>query len=256
MIRDILSRLRLLRLARSLRHLIFGGSRPVGQVFMPCTPHLLVAVSKALRWCQENKLDDQGDYFEFGIFRGFTLWYAQALALCSGIEKMRFFGFDSFQGLSCPRGVDAGHEFREGAYCCGRKEVEAALSQHGTDWSRTFLVEGWYKDTLVDRTVKRFGLKGCVLCVIDCDLYESTQLALEFIRPLLLDRSVTLFDDWNNFGGSPQLGEQRAFSEFLTENTRIKAEPFIEFGSHGKGFTLSQIRLPSIPLQSLISIEK
>jgi hypothetical protein len=40
-----------------------------------------------------------GDYYEFGLYRGHSLWSAQQAADRLGISGMRFFGFDSFEGL-------------------------------------------------------------------------------------------------------------------------------------------------------------
>ena len=209
--------------------------------FSPCTPHLLLAVHKGLHWCEEKNPSEVGDYLEFGIFRGFTFWYAQALARDMGIQNMRFFGFDSFFGLPPLEGIDKEGEFQEGAYYSSKKEVEKFLNQYGVDWDRTHLFEGLFQKTLTKATREKHGLKKCSLCVIDCDLYESTRLALDFIEPLIGDSMVILFDDWMNFGADPAKGEQKAFSEFLKKNPRLSAEPFVEFGGHGKGFVLRSV---------------
>jgi hypothetical protein len=85
-VRRLLRRVGLLRAARAAKSRI----SPVHHSFMPCTPHLLVAVQRSLRWWQEAGRGSEGDYLEFGIFRGFTFWYSQALAADMGIERMRF----------------------------------------------------------------------------------------------------------------------------------------------------------------------
>ena len=230
--RKLLKRFGALELAQSIKRRFAY----VEKAFMPCTPHLLIAVNKAMRWCAENDSSEPGDYLEFGIFRGFTLWYAQALAREMGTQRMRFFGFDSFFGLPPLRGVDREGEFQEGAYYSSRKEVEKYLIQHGVDWKRTFLLEGWFDKTLTEQTRRRYGLKKCSVCVVDCDLYESTRLVLEFVESLMVGQMLILFDDWHNFGNSPAKGEQKAFAEFLAGRPHLTAEPFVEFGGHGKGF--------------------
>ncbi len=212
---------------------------PVHNTFAPCTPHLLVATHRSLRWCLEKGLAEGSDYLEFGVFRGFNLWYVQALANDLGIQDMRFFGFDSFFGLPPLDEVDAGAEFVEGAYYSPRKDVEVFLDKYGVDWSKTHLVDGWYKDTLTAETRNKYGMRKSSIFVVDCDLYESTRLVLDFIQPLVSHQSVILFDDWNSYSADPNRGEQRAFAEFLENNTQIQAEPWIEFGGHGKGFVLN-----------------
>jgi O-methyltransferase len=211
---------------------------PVPKVFAPCTPHLLIAAAKALRYLRDEGLAEGTDYAEFGIYRGFTFWYSQATARDLGVRDMRFFGFDSFAGLPDPQGADA-EDFRKGAFECPKTDVELSLNQHGVDWDRTVLVDGWYDRTLTPETRRKYAMRECSLCVIDCDLYESTRLALDFVGPHIRRKTVVLFDDWNSFGASPEKGERRAFAEFLGRNPHLSAEPFTEFGGHGAGFLVS-----------------
>lgn len=49
---------------------------------------------------------------------------------------------------------------------------------------------------------------------VDCDLYSSAKTVLEFVKPLLVDGTIIIFDDWYCFRGNPNLGEQRAFNEW------------------------------------------
>lgn len=208
--------------------------------FRPCTPHLLIAVSRALRFCQERGTAEQGDYLEFGVFRGFTFWYAQALAQDMGIADMRFFGFDSFRGLPEVAGIDSTGEFSTGQYCFSRQEVEYSLNYMGVDWTRTHLIEGFYEQSLVPALRDTYSMKQCAVAVIDCDLYESTLQTLRWLHPLLVENSVLLFDDWHNFNDDPNKGEQRAFQEFLDSHREFKAVPFTDIGKHGKGFVLGK----------------
>lgn len=237
-VRKFLKNLGILEPVRSLKKRLAYIEKP----FAPCTPHALIAIHKSLHWCLENNSAEVGDYLEFGVFRGFTLWYAQELAGEMGIQGMRFFGFDSFSGLPAVHGVDRAGEFQEGAYFCSRKEVESYLNQRRVDWRKIVLVEGWFQESLVPSARERLGLKKCSLCLVDCDLYESTVSVLKFVGPLIHDRAIILLDDWTSFGSDPRRGEQAAFSEFLRENPHLSAEPFVEFGGHGKGFILHASR--------------
>ena len=232
LVRKALRSIGLLESARTLKRRF----RPPDRVFAPCTPHLLIAVNRGLRWCSERGLAEGSDYLEFGVYRGFTFWYTQALAADMGIRDLRFFGFDSFFGLPRIEGPDIGGEFQEGAYTCARRDVEMFLTTYGVDWDKTHLVEGWYDETLTRATRQRYQLRRCSLCVIDCDLYSSARLVLEFLGPLVGEACVMLFDDWTSFENQETRGEQKAFTEFLQVNPKFSAEPFIEFGGHGKGF--------------------
>jgi O-methyltransferase len=121
--RQILETTHLLGVARRVKARLLPE-----QPFSPCTPHLLIAIQRSLRLCNEQDLAEGSDYLEFGVSRGFTLWYAQALIKDMGIRDMRCFGFDSFAGLPRPAGIDvSNHEpgFHKGAFAVSRATVEA-----------------------------------------------------------------------------------------------------------------------------------
>jgi len=94
---------------------------------VPLVPHRRMALAKSLRRMRTSDL--HGDYFEFGLYRGSSFSAAQRLARRYRlVPEMRFFGFDSFQGLPEPAGVDVAGEFRKGDYACSRAEVTATLA--------------------------------------------------------------------------------------------------------------------------------
>ncbi len=207
--------------------------------FATCSPNLLFAVSKGMQYAQDHGIAEGSDYYEFGICSGFTLWYAYQLAFERALKDVRFFGFDAFLGLP-PSGSekDKGDEFPVSRFFCPRGKVEEYLNAHGVDWEKVFLVDGEFKDTLNEKTASKYSLRKGFLFVVDCDLYESAKKALEFIGPLVQDRSVILFDDWGCFGNDPHKGEQEAFGEFLRSHPGIRTEAFAEFKLYGKGFIL------------------
>ena len=153
-----------------------------------------------------------GDYYEFGLYRGYTFWYAQHAADRAGLATMRFFGFDSFAGLPEIKGED--HKagiFIPGDYGCTRDEVEKQLTEHGFDWSRATLTEGFFDASLTPETRQALGAGPASLVMVDCDLYQSTVPVLAFLADLLQDGTVVLFDDWYCFREADDQGEPRAF---------------------------------------------
>lgn len=178
-----------------------------------------------------------GDYVEFGTYRGRSLAAAyaalaatfqnrltneraalsaeQAAECATQWAAMRFIAFDSFQGLPEPKGIDRDSaDFRGGQYACTRADVETGLRGSGVDLKKVEFVEGWYKDTCVPATKARLGLKAAAICWLDCDLYQSTKEALDFLGGLIVDGTILVFDDWFCYRGSPFRGQQRAFREF------------------------------------------
>jgi O-methyltransferase len=189
-----------------------------------------------------------GDYLEFGVFRGdrliqayetatfLTKWvrsqkdpYA-AKASATNLEHMRFIGFDSFEGLpkAAPIDVAPGQEawIGEGGFCASLDEVTALLPAKGISDGRIRLVKGWFDATLTAVTKQSLELRSAAVVYVDCDYYESTVPALEFITDLLVDGSILIFDDWFLFRGRSDRGEQKAFYEWK-ERHRIDLKEFI-----------------------------
>lgn len=181
----------------------------------------------------------EGDYLEFGVFRGYTLWYAQQVMNRLGNRSMRFFGFDSFEGFPEVKGIDDYKgDYARGQFTVGLGRVQEMLSAHGIDWQRTVLVPGFFDKTLTEETKRQHALRAAAVILFDCVLYESTRIAWPFVRGLLQDGSILVFDDWNAFDGRADRGERRAFGEFLEAHPEWRAESAFDYGAYGKAFTL------------------
>ena len=180
-----------------------------------------------------------GDYYGFGLYRGYTFWHAQGAADGAGIEGMRFFGFDSFAGLPDVKGEDrrAGI-FIPGDYACTREAVERELAVRGFDWSRGVLIEGYFDASLTESIKGDHRMGPAALVMIDCDLYQSTVPVLAFLADALQDGTIMLFDDWYCFGEAKDQGEPRAFNEFLTAHQEWRADDLMDFGIYGKAFVM------------------
>jgi hypothetical protein len=180
-----------------------------------------------------------GDYYEFGLFRGYSFWYAQQAANRLNLDDMRFFGFDSFQGLPEIEGNDRKKGlFISGDYLCTQEEVTRQISEHGFDWSRAALIKGFFDQSLTPSIRAEHQMGPAALVLIDCDLYQSTVPVLRFIEALLQEGTIVLFDDWYCFGDSEDHGEPRAFREFLAEHEEWQAEALMDFPIYGKAFAM------------------
>jgi len=205
--------------------------------FFPLSNGGPMAIDASMKLLKTHEI--AGDYYEFGLFRGFTLWHAQQAADHAGITTMRFFGFDSFQGLPKIEGNDrkAGI-FISGDYRCARDWVEQTLTDHGFDWSRGTLIEGFFDDSLTPALKVEHSMGRAALVMVDCDLYQSTVPVLSFLDDVLQDGTILLFDDWYCFGEDEGQGEPRAFREFLQEHPEWSAERFITFPTYGQAFIM------------------
>jgi colanic acid/amylovoran biosynthesis glycosyltransferase len=235
------------RLPRPLLHKI-AHHNPLSDNFIAGSPDALPAISHSLARAASQNLD--GDYYEFGLWRGYSFWHAQQAARELGLSRMHFWGFDSFAGLPEAEGIEApppGHNstrsgFKKGAFSCSKDQVTANLTKYGVDWSRTTLVEGWYDQSLTPAIKQSLGLEPVAVALIDCDLYVSTVPVLKFVADLLQEGSILLFDDWNCLDASDEMGERRAFREFLDAYTCWEAETYIKFGWHGQAFIMHRTR--------------
>lgn len=182
----------------------------------------------------------RGDYYEFGLAAGGTLWHSFVEANKRGFSDMKFWGFDSFQGLPETVGIDANGGFNKGDYAYSYETVMGNLSASGIDWNRTRLIQGFYDESLKPELVENHGMKKAAVVLVDCDLYSSTVPVLKFIAPLIQNGTVILFDDYNCFKADDNKGERLAFREFLKQNRQWYIEPFKSFGWHGQSFIMRE----------------
>jgi hypothetical protein len=115
------------------------------------------------------------------------------------------------------------------------------ITSKGVPLNRVVVVSGWFGETLNESAIKTHKIKHAAIVNIDSDLYESAKLVLNFIRPLLVDGTIIIFDDWYNFRGNPYLGEQRAFKEWLDENPDLIATQYQKEGVFRNSFIMNRI---------------
>jgi hypothetical protein len=203
-----------------------------------------------------------GDYVEFGVYQGasfqsaytaFQHGFSARIAQTSGNapaehraqrealwKNMRFFAFDSFQGLPELQGVDRkSRDFSIGQYAASENEFRAHLANTGMEMERVAIVPGWFQDTCTIESFARIGLQKIAVAWVDCDLYESAHSILEPITPLLQDGSIIVFDDWFAFRGHPKRGEQRAFNEWQQQHPELMLTPFHQEGTWRMSFIVS-----------------
>ena len=185
----------------------------------------------------------EGDYAEFGVFEGKTFAYANKL-MGPLFPDMRFWAFDSFEGLPEPRGVDCENDFSsgffKGQFACSREQFLKNLQSWKADISKVVTVPGWFDKSLSPDGAKKLDI-GKICCAwIDVDLYDSTVPILKFIKDRLPVGAVVVFDDWHCYRNLPRFGEQLACKEWLQDNPTVVLNDFISFGFHGKAFTVGE----------------
>ena len=190
-------------------------------------------ISQAFEFKAINQVE--GDYFEFGLWRGRTFCYAHRMKHRYRQFDMMLFGFDSFQGL--PETDDQKDNiWCKGAFACRENELRHILRRNGFQSDEYELVAGYYKDSLNESLHQRLSSRKAAIVYIDCDIYTSTIQALDFIHRYLVNGSIVCFDDFFNYKGARDQGEQKALSEFLQANPHIKFIPYFNYSPLGKSF--------------------
>jgi hypothetical protein len=179
-----------------------------------------------------------GDYLEFGVYRGASFIMASQLAGKYQQESMRFFAFDSFQGLP----DSEGETFQKGEYQCSREMFTKIIKQGGMDIDKVTIVEGFYEDCLTDSVKSEYNLDWASIIHMDCDIYSSTKKALQFIEDLVGPGSVIIFDDWHAFDesdrkeGGEMFGEEKAFNDWRLQDCFDELFDSV----HGKVFLMNR----------------
>ncbi|MCC0076679.1 MAG: hypothetical protein H6898_08840 [Rhodobacter sp.] len=187
-----------------------------------------------------------GAYLEFGSgsnvrsFR-FALKYSRLEPL--GPTPRPIYSFDSFAGLPQPQGIDRHPQWQKGAMAVSLDEFRALMAAYdATDGVDYHTVEGFYDQSLPANPPESLGIDTAAFVHVDCDLYDSSKAALDYVTPILAHGAVLSFDDWFCFNGDPDLGEQRAFHEWRAENAGVlEFLPYAKFGWHGMSFLVKRL---------------
>lgn len=233
-----------MRLTETLKHLLwqtyFYCPRPLAKYLYSLGRSAFIADGRDPYFQQAFKRASlsglQGDYLEFGVYKGDSFITACNLAVRYKIVNMRFFAFDCFEGVPDSEGW-----VKKGAYACSEELFKKIISQAGVDMNRTVIVKGMYNDTLNEATKTKHHLSKAAIVHIDCDLYLSTGEVLKFIESLCGDGTVIIFDDWYIYGPDNvfAMGEGKAFSEW---HLRQYCHDLFDFPGRSKGFVFSRRR--------------
>jgi hypothetical protein len=192
---------------------------------------------------QQIKGDEIGDYLEFGVFNGNSIGSMVLAREAAGTRGMRLFGFDAFEGLPTGSEVEDGGVWRTGFYACSFEKMQRCLLRRNIDPNGITWVRGWYNETLNEETIRRHDLRKIALAFIDCDTYSSSKAALAFIAPFAVEPMIVCLDDWklNNLD-IKNLGEYRAFNEFLDVNPNLIAKEIKSYNRKSKTFLVQPKR--------------
>jgi hypothetical protein len=179
----------------------------------------------------------RGDYYEFGCHRCRTFRMALTEARRHNLDAMKFWAFDSFEGLP----DSSGHSveiWQRGALTTSVDNFMGMVKEHGLYVDKVTPVKGFYSDSLTKELQTRFQDNEAKIALvnIDCDLYESAVPVFNFIEPLLQEGTVIYIDDlFAGYKGNPTKGVARAFREFR-KRSRFKFVRHLNIGWWGRSY--------------------
>ena len=172
------------------------------------------AIKKAMYITAHDKTF--GSYLEFGVFTGSSFNFAmkinKRLDSLLGDSKCDFYGFDSFDGFGKINENDKHPRFNDNIFPVDEKKILSNIKK-SSKGQKYKIIKGFFEDTLKNDP-KKYEIKNARVVMIDCDLKESTTLALNFLTSVLQKGSIILFDDYIFYKGDEKKGEFAAFKEF------------------------------------------
>lgn len=179
-----------------------------------------------------------GDYYEFGSHRARTFRMALTEARRHSLDTMRFFAFDSFEGLPELETETGVKEYFRGALTTSEEEFHRLVREHGIYADRVQTMKGFYRDSLKTEGAGalKVGASKAAIVNVDCDLYESAVDVFAYLEDVLQPGTLIYIDDYfAGLKGSPVTGPARAFHEF-EKVSRLKYAPHMQAGWWGKSF--------------------
>lgn len=175
----------------------------------------------------------QGDYLEFGTYKGHSLITAMKYAKKKDIE-LRFIAFDSFSGL--PEVKAKYKTITEHKFKTSYEEVKADIKKYETDKIKAEVVKGFYQEVCNKALIEKLKIDKVAVVYIDCDLYESTKTVLEFITPFIQSGTVIVFDEYFGFLSDYKFSELRAVDEWEKKYHNIRLVEFSKYGRQHNSF--------------------
>jgi len=211
-------------------------------------PFLEVNVAKymAIKKAMYITATDQtyGSYMEFGVFTGSSFNFA--MKINKQIEKIfgkancEFIGFDSFQGFGKINEDDRHHFYKDETFSVNVEKVLKNIKKSAKG-QQMRIIKGFFHETIKDKTTQDLNIDKARVVLIDCDLKESTQFALEFIRPSIQEGTIILFDDYIWFKGNKKKGEYSAFNDFKNKYPEILFRRVFDYGYGSRAFIAHKV---------------
>jgi O-methyltransferase len=190
----------------------------------------------------------EGAYVEFGVASGNSMRSAELAERGSGSKSLgvmrvprELVGFDTFNSFSTGSDDDL-HQTWEGSNFSVpisrvKKRFRRAgqrVSFHAVDCSKLGDAQSEYGPVS-----SYVASQDIAIVLMDMDLGDPTEKALDWIRPKLRTGTIVIFDEYFAYGGDPSKGEAGAWTRFLAKNPEISGRIMKTYGDGGAMFQIS-----------------
>lgn len=205
-----------------------------------------VALDRSMAYAKTSGIE--GDYLEFGVFRGERFAAASYLSRKRGLT-MSLYAFDSFAGIPKNQEMDSNayRMYEPGAYACSEVEFLKHVRRTGADMDHVITVPGFFEESLKPGRPRIAKLRKAAVVWVDCDLYSSEVCVLKCLTHYLQHGSLIIFDDYFCYRADPKIGEQRAFREWLDMSPGFSAVELMRFSWHENSFVIHREGTTSNP---------
>jgi len=136
------------------------------------------------------KLDSiEGDYIEFGIFKGKSLLHSyKTYEKVDNSESIDFYGLDSFDGFP-----NENHEFyKKENFTSSFLKVKKQFRKY----SNVHIIKGFFENSL--QTKKLTSINTFSFAFVDCDIYESSLVVFKYLKKRMTTGSFIMIDDFTS----------------------------------------------------------
>ena len=167
-----------------------------------------------------------GDYTEFGVFKGKSLYHSWRCAKKHKIKNVMFYGFDSFEGFPVEN-----HDLYTNEKF---KTTIEKVNKNFRNKNNVELIQGFFDQSLKQDRIQ--SIKNISFAFIDCDIYESSISIFNFLENRVSVGGFIMIDDFSSIDKNGN-----SIYKAWEENKKIN-QNFIFYSNYSNGQVFRRIK--------------
>ncbi len=167
-----------------------------------------------------------GDYTEFGVFKGKSLYHSWRCAKKHKIKNVMFYGFDSFEGFPVENhALYTNEKF---------KTTIEKVNKNFKNKNNVQLIKGFFDQSLKQDQIQ--SIKNISFAFIDCDIYESSISIFNYLENRVSVGGFIMIDDFSSVDKNGN-----SIYKAWEENKKINQD-FIFYSNYSNGQVFRRIK--------------